>query len=84
MRFRQSILGGFTVAGGLISYGPTFVELYKRVGALTGKVLKGAAPGDLPVEQPNIYELVINEQTAKALKLAFPPLIFSRTDETID
>jgi putative ABC transport system substrate-binding protein len=74
----------FTVAGGLISYGPNFVELYKRLGALTGRILQGATPADLPVEQPNIYELVVNQKTAEALNLTVPPLIFARSDETVE
>lgn len=74
----------FAAAGGLVSYGPNFVDLYKRVGVLTGKLLKGTAPSDLPVEEPNIFELVINKKTAQALNLAIPPLILARADDVID
>ena len=74
----------FTDAGGLISYGPNFIQLYKRVGVLTGKVLKGTAPADLPVEEPNTFELVVNRKAAKALGITIPPLIFARADEVIE
>src|SRR5262249_46010565 len=74
----------FTVAGGLISYGPNFAQLYKRVGVLTGKILKGTPPAELPVEEPDIFELVINMNTAEPLGLTLPRVILGRADEVIE
>ena len=74
----------FIVAGGLISYGPNFAKLYKRVGVLTGKILKRTPPAELPVEEPDYFELVINLNTAKALDLTVPRAILARADEVIE
>lgn len=74
----------FTAAGGLMSYGPNLGEVYKRVGALTAKVLKGERPSDIPVEEPNIFELVVNQKTADTLNLTIQPAIFARSDEIVD
>jgi putative ABC transport system substrate-binding protein len=70
--------------GGLISYGPLFVEQYRRAADYVHRILNGAKPGDLPVQQPSQYETVLNLKTAKALGLAVPRLVIVRADEVID
>jgi putative ABC transport system substrate-binding protein len=73
----------FVEAGGLIAYGVSLAALFRRAAVYVDKILKGARPGDLPVEQPTRFELAVNLKTAKALGLTIPPSVLLRADETI-
>jgi putative ABC transport system substrate-binding protein len=74
----------FIEPGGLMSYGPSFLELWRRTADFVDKILRGAKPGDIPVEQPNKFELIINLTTAKALELTIPESFLVRADEVIE
>jgi putative ABC transport system substrate-binding protein len=73
----------YAEAGGLIAYGPSYSDLFRRAATYVDKILRGAKPRDLPVEQPTTFEMVINLKTAKALGLTIPPSLLLRADAII-
>ena len=74
----------FAEAGGLLSYAPDEADVYQRATNMVGKVLRGAKPADLPVEQPTKFELVLNLRTAKVIGLTIPTPLLQRADEVIE
>jgi putative ABC transport system substrate-binding protein len=74
----------FAKDGGLVSFGPNFIDEFKSAASYVDRILKGEKPADLPVQAPNKYDLVINLKAAKALGIAMPPSVLGRADEVIE
>ena len=77
-------MSDFAREGGLLSYGPDFVDIFRRAATYVDRILCGAKPGDLPVQLPTKFEMVVNRKAAAALGLAVPPSIMLRADEVIE
>ena len=72
------------ISGGLLSYGPSVPDIFRRAASFIDKMLKGERVADLPVEQPTKFELILNLKTAKTLGIVLPPALFARADEVIE
>ena len=84
---RLPVVSGWSVMaddGALCTYGPRLVESYRRVGYFVDRIVRGARPSELPIEQPTVFELVINRRTARQLGVAIPPAVLARADRIID
>ena len=79
-----SFNGGFAHAGGLIGYGPDLIAIARRIGVYVDKIAKGAKPGEIPIEQPTKFELVVNLKTARIIGLTVPRSVLGRADEVIE
>jgi putative ABC transport system substrate-binding protein len=87
MKNRLPLAGGWGAwarAGGLLSYGPNVDDMCRRAVGYMDKILKGAKPADLPIQQPTRFELVINAKAAKAIGIDVPPTLLARADEVIE
>jgi len=74
----------FVETGGLMSYGANFPDLFRRAAGVVDKILRGAKPADIPVEQPTRFDLVVNLKTAKALGVKIPPAVLARADQVLE
>jgi putative ABC transport system substrate-binding protein len=79
-----SLFPDFARSGGLAAYGPNLLDMFRQAGVIVAKVLKGSKPGDVPIERPSKFELVVNARTAKALHVDFPTSVLVRADEVIE